>query len=159
MADNVANQAVGVVDKAVTKALDPLSEALTHIIDATVKAGTAGINFLSEQIPDVIHQLLVWKAIQSFLPFMLGIVAMIAGSYAMYYIIKMYRKNVAAYEQRRPHGLGYDAFVEWILGLCAAGVVVMGFFGAATHMTWLQIIVAPKIYLIEYAAHLYTSMK
>lgn len=156
---NSADQAAGVVDKVVTKALDPLSEALTKIIDATVHAGQIGVNFLSEQIPDVIHQLLLWKAIQSFIPFMFGIFMIIGGLLGVVYVIKMYKKNAAEYDLRRPNGLGYDAFVEWILGLACVLVVFCGFMLSANRMDWLQILVAPKIYLIEYAAHLYHTMK
>ncbi len=52
----------------------PLEAALLSIINNTTQAVGKGIDFLSTQIPDVIHQLLMWKAVESFIWFIIPVI-------------------------------------------------------------------------------------
>ena len=49
-----------------------LTQALLPFIDKAQQGLDKGIPFLSEQIPDIIQQLLLWKGITSFLVWFLG---------------------------------------------------------------------------------------
>jgi hypothetical protein len=116
-----------------------LAEALTKALDVAEKTG----DFVVEQSPEVVQQLLMWKMIISMIGFfavVLSIFALVVWlSKAMIFLKKM-----------------DDAE---IIPLCIFGAVIHGAltlligkgFGA---FTWLKILIAPKLYLLEYAAAL-----
>lgn len=115
-----------------------LQKALASILNKSVGAIETGAHFLQAQLPDVIHQLLMWKATQSAILFFVWVTL---ASVLTVHTIKWVRDE----ECRDDWGpaLGFPMTVASILW----------FFAAAT-MDWLMILVAPKIYLIEYAARL-----
>lgn len=122
---------------------DQLQQALLAVLQSTVDAATAAKNFLVAEVPDVIHQLLVWKALQSGIWFS---ISMLFLAIALWSIFRAWRRFVI--EEMDP-AMGYA-----ILGVLT-GVTAL----CCLDLAWLQILVAPKIYLIEYAAHLARSMK
>jgi nitrate reductase NapE component len=120
--------------------MSKMEEALVEIITKASQAVETGVSFLSAQLPEVIHQLLVWKAIQSGLLFMvamLGVVACLAGQWKVH--------KIAVREEES------DLYII-VLALCLP--LSIAAIGAFNWLDWLQIIVAPKLYLIEYAAKL-----
>lgn len=116
---------------------EQLQQALLVIIHKTTNAVGASIDFLSGQIPDVIHQLLVWHAVKSGL---LCTLFLVATSLVIFAVYKIEKKT-------QPIDRGIPSMV---------GIVVSIFllFGASQNFEWLQILVAPKIFLIEYATSL-----
>lgn len=127
---------------------DELQKSLAIILQKTTAAATAGVDFLSEQLPDVIRQLLLWNAVRSamfFLLFFLVAMALIiisakAWRFSSSYIPKDFGDDTA----------GWSRF-----GGCLAGVFSVLFFVLAIcNMEWMQIWLAPKLYLIEYTARI-----
>lgn len=126
-----------------------LEQAVSSLITTALNTFEEGAGFLSEQLPDVIQQLLIWKAIESFIYTCLSI--FLFGFYI--YAVKRGLKAVQKGVENSP----YDEETMYFL-FCVA-VVVLGLITLLTSfkcfsMTWLQILVAPKIFLIEYAATL-----
>jgi hypothetical protein len=150
-AQDVAASAVDAVSKAASVAQPVLTQALANLINKTVEAAQAGGQFLVDQVPDVIRQLLLYKAIVSGLLCLLGVILLVTGIGLVLYI----RKNVMA----KTKGWVSGYYNEWSFWPCAltvlsVGCLVAGSAFAAINWDWLEIWIAPKLYLIEYATDL-----
>lgn len=118
-----------------------LYDALANIITKATSGVGAGISFLSEQIPDVIHQLLLWKLTASLA---IGLLLLILVVVYLYFTIKGFKKG---------WWRDVDLGPIWFL------IVTPISFGAAGGVIYylliaLKIWLAPKVWPIEYAAHL-----
>jgi hypothetical protein len=126
---------------------DELQKALAVMLQKTTQATEAGAAFLQAELPDVIRQLLLWHAVRSGVIFIALIIACVALSK---WSIAMKNKYVASTEDSAYGGEEGYAIACGALGLCAAGSLICVF----NNLAWLQIWLAPKVYLIEYAARL-----
>ena len=150
-----------------TTAPNPLDEALTRLINRSIDAAESvagGISeasgdaaaFLAAEIPDVIQQLLVWHAIESLIWFLPGLL-LIAAPWFVYWKWGGRGKPAepkygeARYEETFTHG--YDGRVSGMGPLMLGGVVttLAGLALILGNLEWLKILVAPKLYLLEYA--------
>ena len=168
-----------------------LNTALVAIITKVTSAVDASVSFLQAELPDVIHQLLMWKLVESLLTLVIPIVTLAISLTLFLWGIRyndrkdaLYRSNVIIFEEQQgrvrklrfeyseeaqaeydkqceilramevPQRLSEKDFALRILAPGACGVISL--FAALGYMNlgWLQILVAPKIYLIEYAATL-----
>lgn len=118
------------VNEQAQKVLADLLQKASNGIDSAV-------SFSQAQIPDVIHQLMIWNAVSSALV-QIFCVFLITGCYFM---------AIKAWKTRD----GDIIFPSWI-----ASVIFIsgGFIGFFSNFDWLKIYLAPKLYLIEYAANL-----
>lgn len=125
---------------------EQLQQALASILGKTMQGVEAGVSFLSTEIPDVIHQLLVFKMAWSLVLFS----AM--GSCVLFLIIKGFRvaKKYNSDLDDSEKGIPY---VIWSLG-CGIPSFIMFIIAMSQLKTVMMIWLAPKIYLIEYAASL-----
>lgn len=128
---------------------EQLQQALASILNKTVAGVEAGAAFLSAEVPDVIQQLLYWKLAQS------TVVMLIAAVFLFFF----YRKGITvakaepgSFWQESYGGPTGPAVFFWGIGLIITFFSIIGFIGSALRVV--QIVVAPKIYLIEYAASL-----
>jgi hypothetical protein len=129
------------------KLQDSLADMITK---ATAVAGDAK-DFVIQQMPDIIKQLLMWKFAESLLPMVfLGIVTLFMGW--------MVSRAIKAGDFTDTKEKSYD----WIpsngwptagFGLVKAVIGFLFFISFLMHLNleWLQIWIAPKVYLIEYA--------
>ena len=148
---------------------NPLDEALARLINRSIDAAesvagdisqTTGdaAAFLVAEIPDVIQQLLVWHAIESLLWFLPGILLIAAPWFAYwtwggrgepsepYYGEARYVATLTHYATGEVDGGGVGLLV-----IGGALVTLAGFTLLLNNLEWLQILVAPKLYLLEYA--------
>lgn len=129
---------------------DQLQKVLADIITRVTSGADAAIQFGKEQIPEVLKQLLIWNFTFSFLIWF-SATAVIVG-----YIIWMLTKFRWWFKNQRSTTTELDAAVITI-------TVVWGFisfimiFVFWCNLDWLKIWVAPKLYLLEYAASLIKS--
>ena len=154
-----------------TTAPNPLDEALTRLINRSVDAaesvagditnatGTA-LDFLAAEIPDVVQQLLVWHAIESFIWFFLGTLILAVPWFVYwrwggrgeptneknYNGETVYRETLTHYRDGTVH---FDAVCGLVLG--GAVTTLLGLLLTLYNLDWLKILVAPKLYLLEYA--------
>ena len=152
-----------------TTAPNPLDEALTRLINHSIDAAESvagGISeasgdaaaFLAAEIPDVIQQLLVWHAIESLIWFLPGLL-LIAAPWFVYWRLGGRGKPAepkygeARYEKTFTHG--YDGRVSGeaaaLFALLSGVTTLAGLALILGNLEWLQILVAPKLYLLEYA--------
>ncbi|EFH7123039.1 TPA: hypothetical protein ORZ02_003931 [Escherichia coli] len=144
-------------------------EANKILVDLLKKASDgidSAIAFSQAQIPDVVHQLLVWNMVDSLIKTLIAISTI---PLVIWFMKKQYQKVEIgkfdnegwSWEKGKPK---YKQTMIWesngeisflILPLAAVFVLWVSFIIAVvTNMTWLKIWLAPKLYLIEYAASL-----
>lgn len=150
---------------------EQMQEALTEIIKKASGGIDASISFLSREIPDVVQQLLLWNVVKSGLLFAIGLFFLCASVVLWRTKIGMSKSEAReAYKKGEPwtryggSGNGSVTSIEYdaIMALPeygksripAAALMILGVIWLTINLGWLQIIIAPKIWLIEYAASL-----
>lgn len=113
---------------------EELDKALISIIEeaANVK------DFIVAEAPEVIGQLLRWKMTEGLLSFSLGTL-LAAGTFTIFLYLWL---KVKIPDE------------DWILAMLLLIPFSIGAIFAAFNLQWLQILIAPKLYLLEYAASL-----
>lgn len=125
---------------------EQLQQALASILGKTMQGVEAGVSFLSTEIPDVIHQLLLFKLVWS------AIIAVILVTTCFFLISKGWKVSKKANEEVSSSNKGFPWFVYG--AVCVLPSVIMFFVILGSLKNVIQIWLAPKIYLIEYAASL-----
>ena len=123
--------------------MESLNEALATLINQATTGIDASMGFLQAEIPDVIVQLLMWHVVKS------GIFC-VAGLVIFYFLARASHK--------------YGIFIKDEIKKDIDGVFLLLPYGLAhllylfplvwINFTWLQIWIAPKVWLLEYAASL-----
>lgn len=129
---------------------DQLQKVLADIITRVTSGADAAIQFGKEQIPEVLKQLLIWNFTFSFLIWF-SATAVIVG-----YIIWMLTKFRWWFKNQRSTTTEQDAAVT-VLTVIWGFVSFIMIFVFWCNLDWLKIWVAPKLYLLEYAASLIKS--
>lgn len=135
---------------------DASAQALIKMIDITVQNMSDVIAFSKQQIPEVIHQLLMWNLIESLTWFCVALLSTypvcrflrnqatrkpLNNSFRDYKVTMVYDSS----------GRQHAGVIVYILLCLAYGVFSLS---ALTDLTWLKIWIAPKLYLLEYGAKL-----
>lgn len=122
-------------------------QAQKILVDLLQKASNgidSAVSFSQAQIPDVIHQLLVWNFALSMIFTILGVSLFCVAQYVSWGIFKKLRKEWAG-----------DEFFDHPEGMIIGMVYMITYAPLAwISLDWLKIWLAPKLYLIEYAASL-----
>lgn len=133
------------------------NELLAQLIERALKGVDAAVQFSQQQIPDVIHQLIVWNAVSSILFQMLGIILFLAA----FFIGTVARRARAEGKEWTAHdGKPNDKFFisSWLYDVCMyplpLACFIIGSCLIAANFDWLKIWLAPKLYLLEYATSL-----
>jgi len=112
------------------------------IKDAHGSIGQA-TNFVLEQMPDLIQQAMLWYAVSSFF----------IMCFCIWYCVAFFRyvKNFDFNILNEDEAKGILSVLHLIIGSVA---FVFAFFCIFLNFDWLQIIIAPKLWLVEFAAQL-----
>lgn len=118
-----------------------LAEIIKKGLEAAEKTG----NFVVEQAPDLIQQLIVWKTCE----YIFLIIISIAFMFSLY---RWHKSAMKRYDN-------YDNFCKkiesFIYGIYAIAVIlIFGIVLFTSFFDLIQILLAPKIWLIEYASQL-----
>ncbi len=116
------------------------NEALRAIIDNAAAAK----EFILAELPEVVQQLLMWKAAESIVECLIGITGIVIPLLFVRWQFKNRVKHLKVLS-----GGGEPIYALNTLLLLPAGI---GF--SVINLVWLQIWIAPKVYLLEYAASL-----
>jgi hypothetical protein len=138
---------------------DELNAVLIGAVNKTVKVFDTAAEFLEAQAPEVLEQLLMWNLVSSLLAFVTGIVVL----YALQHFVRKYsgkgaRVNPdAEYCRERKQTLTHNEMGDICPRTMLSFTVVaiagsVAFAAVVDNMDWLQILVAEKIWLLEYAA-------
>ena len=138
---------------------DQLQQSLSQFLDQAVSGAQAGVSLLSAELPDVIHQLLMWKMVESLVMCIAGITLVSVMTYILIKYSGVGAKINDSDSSNRNHQvtLTHDAngdIAPWIPLLIFPLVFMIGIAIITINITWLNIWLAPKVYLIEYAASL-----
>lgn len=125
---------------------DQLQTALAAILGKATDAVMAGVSFLQAELPDVVRQLLLWKLVEGI---SLGAVA---GIFLAVWGIVGFRVTKRISDASDSWERGWPWFVYGMISIIPVGALSTAF--VSNVLNALQIWLAPKIYLIEYAAKL-----
>lgn len=140
---------------------DASQKALANMINMANDGMTGAVSFAKAQIPDVIHQMLMWNMITSLIAFSFGVLSILV---VVVYFLCMWKASKRFDETRKDNiffekgfytenkilndsGMVIGTFVLIFFVVNLVVNVVMGF-------DWIEILVAPKYYLLEQASHL-----
>lgn len=122
--------------------LNKLDKTLSVLIDNATEKGPKLIEWLYQQSPDLINQLLLWHGVSSLVEFITCLSIIIAIPIGIYKVISSTWNSDDE-----------DVVIVGIIGsLVASGMWVAA--SVNINLTWLQIYIAPKLYMLEYVANL-----
>ena len=154
------------------------SDILLNMVNVTIQTMSDVVEFGKQQIPEVVHQLLMWKAVESFIGFALNVILLIIGILLITRWGKRVGDAMAARRQKAAKeyeegvewtrfmrgsnqtSTAYDFFMggsvlaRWVLVLIGSMMTIASLQNTLHALDWLKILIAPKVYLIEYAASL-----
>lgn len=139
-------------------------QVLANMMQRALDGVDAAVDFSQAQIPDVVEQLLMWHMVESLIFFTIGVV--ICASMAPFFKIAKRAKSNAVEDRKNKEpwtifregsnetSHEYDFIVSPFLMLISFLPIIPGFILIAPNLDWLKILIAPKLYLLEYAASL-----
>lgn len=124
-----------------------LQQAVSSLIEKSLSAFEAGADFMAAQLPDVVQQLLLWHLALSATKAVAAVLLLVV------LVIATYKGHKWAMACK-----GYtDPWFFFTMGSALGWGVGATALSFLWNLTWLQIWVAPKIFLIEYAARMVTK--
>ena len=123
-----------------------LAEILKKGLETAEKTG----NFIVEQAPDLIRQLLIWKTVEYSVYVILGISLIIYFYRWAKKVSKEMKENEDDFEDYFMYSFANILITIGQLSLLITGIILI----AENLQDLIQIVFAPKIYLIEYSAKL-----
>lgn len=138
------------------------NKVLAELLKKASDGIDAAVSFSQAQIPDVVHQLLLWNFTRSIV---LSILCLISIPFTAWFLKKQFtRKKIGEFvkygekKERYQWTLVFDSEGDASPAMFVLALFVLlyaSFVGSVLlNMTWLKIWLAPKLYLIEYAASL-----
>ena len=141
---------------------EQMQQALIKVIEKANSGVDASIDFLSDQLPDAVHQLLTWGLLSSVVSCFVCLIVVVICVFAINKTLssiesakKSKRTNLAcflAYSHSDDGTLEAFSILVFIFSSFAITVSIIAFIANAFEA--LKIGFAPKIWLIEYAATL-----
>ncbi|EBO4170085.1 hypothetical protein DKN16_18370 [Salmonella enterica] len=128
------------------------NKILVELLQKAVGGIDAAVSFSQAQIPDIVHQLLVWNLVSSLLLQLLGVVMVAGAFFALSHAMRCRRRGdewTRFMPGSSSTSIAYDLCFPAFIVSSAIGVVI-----AICSFDWLKIWLAPKLYLLEYAASL-----
>ena len=125
-------------------------EILEKVVSEFVDNLNDGVDFASSQIPQVIEQLLLWHTVTGAIGFVIGLVILISSIRFIVFNVKSY------YEEREWVANHCGVLNDGYICSCVLSVMLFipGVIITLNHLYWIQILVAPKLYVLEYASQL-----
>ena len=123
-----------------------LAEILKKGLETAEKTG----NFIVEQAPDLIRQLLIWKTVEYSIYVIMGISLII-------YFHRWTKKVTKEMKEKKDNYEDYfmSSFPNLLIAVGQISFLIIGIVLIAVNLhSLIQIVFAPKIYLIEYTANL-----
>lgn len=122
---------------------EQLQQALVDIINKAISGIDASIGFLSAEIPDVVHQVLMWYAVKGVIFCGIGVLLIVAWVVV----------DVKTFQWLKKADIDADVlFFGYGLFGSAIRLIPLKIFIDTVNLDWLKIWIAPKLWLIEYAA-------
>lgn len=123
---------------------------LTELLEKSANGIDNAVLFTEQHLPDVVHQVLMWHSLVSFIGFLIGIALLALAVFIVVRTHKSYKAKGWAYDKWD----GMYSMSAQLGVLCGFIAALFGTAAVGGSLAWLQILVAPKLYLLEYAAKL-----
>lgn len=132
--------------------VDKLNDSLVRMIEGIED----GAVFLSGEIPEFVNQLLMWHLVKNGLMAIFGLIFIGLSIYTSHLCLKFFKKAKSDYEESKEWTI-YESHPEVTSGLydihgsviiIPLVLFIMGIL--MTNLEWLQIWIAPKVWLVEY---------
>lgn len=140
---------------------EQLQQALVTIITKATEGVEASVSFLSSEVPDVVSQLIIWKIASNSMTvaFCLGLFLLGCWVFKKTFVHPQCegffweKKHQPRYYEGEDQ---YEITVPAVLIVFVSAIICIILFFTFLGSTYelLQLIIAPKIYLIEYASNL-----
>lgn len=137
---------------------EQLQQALAELLNKTLNGIDAGAALLQAELPEVIQQLLLWYAVKGVVQGLFGLFIMCLFFFIVYKACTSKPEdgttnvfwNKCSYKEDLEFEFG------WIMVFSSGTpfVLMLGLCNMADIMSSLQILIAPKVWLIEYATTL-----
>ena len=128
---------------------EELQKALVELLSKANSGIDAASGFLVAELPEVIQQLLMWHGIYNFIMMMVAVACISIASTLYVKVIK----NLNNKDHWATNSTATDFSPSGGLSLILSIVLIIVFF-FCMNIEWLQIWIAPKLWLLEYAAQL-----
>lgn len=142
---------------------DAMNQAAIVLIEKAMSGIDSATGFLQAEIPEYVYQLMLWYGVKNLILFFVG-VAIAASSVMLFRVSSRAKSNaIDAYKRgeswTRCGGIGnvtstkYDTVSSGTLGVIAlivGGILSVCFM--SNILDTLQILIAPKVWLVEYAS-------
>jgi len=129
---------------------EQLQGALTSLINKSLDGLDTATDILTAELPEVIAQLLLWYGVSSFIYSVIGLCLMAFSIWIAKETSSRFKKaEKGSYLKDYDEGINVGVVIN---GFVSVGVSMVGII--MFNLTWLKIWIAPKIWLIEYAASL-----
>lgn len=137
---------------------EQLQGAVAQILERAISGIDSSVDFMQAELPDVIERLLLWYAVKSVAISIFGLILLLAYVIA---ISLAYKSRPAdggenLFWERWSHKSNNEFNFDWTLvfGVGCVFVLIPSIIMITSIMTAIQIWIAPKIWLMEYAAKL-----
>lgn len=127
------------------KAEEQMQMAVANIINKAASGIDGATAFIIEETPEVVQQMLTWYTVKSTILFVIGSLMIIL-------IVPIWKKVVIPFANKMDDGRG-----GFGLSMMGSGLLMLIYFtisASLINFQWLQIMIAPKVWLIEYASKL-----
>ena len=124
------------------KAENGLAKELVSVVKDTADSAKDVKDFVLSQAPDVVQQLLRWELMYSLINFTIILILIAFCIYLCRWVNLNMEKNSDYMAKKTLLNGGFFILIIFMLSILSE------------NLNWLQILIAPKVYLIEYAAAL-----
>jgi hypothetical protein len=118
---------------------EEIMKQLTPILENTKDSILKAADILKEQVPQVVNEIYCWEFVVSLIGFIIGIVLLIVTYLGIRAAIRYYKTNNEC--------VGPEAML-----FCFP--IIIGIIFICDGISWIKILVAPKLFLIEYVSDL-----
>ena len=132
---------------------EQLSNALVNLITQVTSGAEEAGKFLITETPEVVRQILTWYLAESVIYCLVGVVMFILSWKVYKHISIKPEEDESNYYWETPK----DPDLPFVVVVCTL-IMVNTFQFMLWDLTWLKIWIAPKLWLIEYAAVLAGKM-
>ena len=143
---------------------EQLQGAVAQILERAISGIDSSVEFMQAELPDVIEQLLLWYAAKGVMFFIFGLILLVSG---VLIFVKSIKSRPIMSEDFKPSLLWKRGEYSWnrdevsanepgwsLVCLSSIAMISFGLGGLPSILDSIQIWIAPKIWLMEYAATL-----
>lgn len=131
---------------------EELMKQVTGLVEFTKEGIIKGVEIIQREAPEIVSQLLCWNFVIS----LISLLSLIGAIFVMFKAINIIVTNCREgwKDSRYLSGDRVTRNVIWGLAIFISFIVLVAVPTAIDIFTWLKILIAPKLYLIEYFTNL-----